>query len=91
MKAYWSCILRHMLCCCGYWNVAQCSHLSPVLVLEPLVQRVAVELQRPLQASFTLDLHDGVGVPHHLDQAHAVADGQAAVRQHPGDTNNQIG
>lgn len=45
---------------------------------------MAVELQRPLQASFALDLHDGVGVPHHLDQAHAVADGQAAVGQHPG-------
>lgn len=60
------------------------SHLSFVFILEPLMQRVAVELQRPLQASFALDLHDGVGVPHHLDQAHAVADGQAAVGQHPG-------
>lgn len=48
------------------------------------MQCVAVELQRPLQAPFALDLHDGVGVPHHLDQAHAVADGKAAVRQHPG-------
>lgn len=47
------------------------------------MQCVAVELQRPLEAAFALDLHDGVGVPHHLDQAHAVADGQAAVRQHP--------
>lgn len=48
------------------------------------MQRVAVELQRPLEAAFALDLHDGVRVPHHLDQAHAVADGQTAVRQHPG-------
>lgn len=59
------------------------SHLPLVLVLEPLMQCVAVELQRPLEAAFALDLHDGVGVPHHLDQAHAVTDGQAAVRQHP--------
>lgn len=38
------------------------------------MQRVAVELQCPLQASFTLDLHDGVGVPHHLYQTHTVTD-----------------
>lgn len=59
------------------------SHLPLVLVFEPLMQRVAVELQRPLEAAFALDLHDGVGVPHHLDQTHAVADGETAVRQHP--------
>ena len=47
--------------------------LPAVLVPEPLVQRVGVELQRPLQASLTLDLHDGVGVPDHLDQPHTVA------------------
>lgn len=48
------------------------------------MQCVAVELQRPLQASFALDLHDGVRIPHHFDQTHTVADRQAAVRQHPG-------
>jgi hypothetical protein len=47
--------------------------LSAVLVPEPLVQRVGVELQRPLQAALTLDLHDGVGVADHLDEPHAVA------------------
>lgn len=68
---------------CSYMPKPLHSHLPLVLVFEPLMQRVAVELQRPLEAAFALDLHDGVGVPHHLDQAHAVADGQAAVRQHP--------
>lgn len=51
------------------------SHLALVLVLEPLMQRVAVELQRPLQASFALDLHDGVRVSHHLDETHTVPNG----------------
>lgn len=36
------------------------SRLSTVLVFDPVVQRVTVELQRPLQATLTLDLHDGV-------------------------------
>ncbi|KAG9343597.1 hypothetical protein JZ751_013767 [Albula glossodonta] len=49
----------------------------------PLVERVAVELQRPLQAALALDLHDGVRVAHHLDEAHAVPDGQAPIGQHP--------
>lgn len=47
-----------------------------------MVQRVGVELQRPLQASFALNLHDGEAAFHHLDQTHTVTDGQAAVRQH---------
>lgn len=65
-------------------NVNEISlHLSLVLVLEPLVEGGAVELQRPLEASFALDLHDGVRASDHLDQTHAVPDREAPVRQHP--------
>ena len=62
------------------------SHFSLVLVLEPLMQSVGVELQGSLQASFTLDLHDGVGATHHLDETHAVSQRQAAIGEHPTDT-----
>ncbi len=60
--------------------------LPLVLLSDPVVQCVAVELQRPLQASFTLDLHDGVRVLHHLDETDTVADGQTAIRQHSAHT-----
>ena len=61
-------------------------HLALILVLQPLVEGVAVELERPLQASFALNLHNGVGVLHHLDQPNAVPYGQTAIRQHSAHT-----
>lgn len=51
----------------------QNSHLALVLVLEPLMQSIRVELQCPFQASFTLNLHDGVGVANHLNETHAIS------------------
>lgn len=41
-----------------------------------------VELQRPLQASFALNLHDGETALHHLDETNTVADGQASIGEH---------
>lgn len=49
------------------------SHLALVLVLEPLMQSVRVELQSSFQTSFTLNLHDRVGAANHLNEAHAVS------------------
>ena len=42
-------------------------HLALILILQPLVEGVAVELERPLQASFALNLHNGVGASDHFD------------------------
>lgn len=56
--------------------------LSVVLVFDPVVKRVGVELQCPLQASFALNLHDSVAVLYHLNETNTVPDGQAAIRQH---------
>lgn len=58
------------------------SHLPFILVLQPLVKSVAVELQRPLQATLALNLHNGVGIPHHFNESHAVTDWQAPIGQH---------
>lgn len=49
------------------------SHLALVLVLEPLMQSVRVELQGSLQAAFTLNLHDGVRAANHLNETHTVS------------------
>lgn len=49
------------------------SHLALVLVPEPLVQSVGVELQGSFQASFTLDLHDGVRAADHFNQTNTVS------------------
>lgn len=59
------------------------SHFSFVLVLEPLMQRMAVELQCSFQASFTLNLHDRMRAPHYLDESHTVTNRQTTIRQHP--------
>lgn len=49
------------------------SHLALVLVPEPLMQSVGVELQGSFQASFTLNLHDGVGAANHFNQTNTIA------------------
>lgn len=56
------------------------SHFSFVLVFEPLVERVAVELQCAFQAPFALNLHDGVRISHHLNKSHTVTDRQTTIR-----------
>lgn len=63
---------------------SQCksSRLALVLVLQPLVQGGAVELQCPFETSFTLDLHDGMRTPHNFNKTHTVSDGQAAIGKH---------
>ncbi len=74
------------------WCVCDVCVLTPppCFLSDPVVQCVAVELQRPLQASFTLDLHDGVRVLHHLDETDTVADGQTAIRQHSAHTHTEL-
>lgn len=52
---------------------AKDSHLALVLVFQPLMQSVGVELKSSLQTAFTLNLHDGVRAANHLDETHAVA------------------
>lgn len=61
------------------------SHLPLILVLEPLMQSVWVELQGSFQASFTLNLHDCVGAANHFNETHTVSQWQTAIGKHTGD------
>lgn len=63
-------------CCC------KSSRLALVLVLQPLMQGGAVELQCSFETAFTLDLHDGMRTPHNFNKAYTVSNGQAAIGKH---------
>ena len=60
------------------------SHSLGILRFEPVEQRVLVEGSGGgAVAAVPLDVGDGVGVLHHLDEPHLVPGGQAAIWDHP--------
>lgn len=53
------------------------------------MQSVGVELQGSFQASFTLNLHDGVGAADHFNQTNAISQWKTAIGKHPGNTQKE--